>query len=173
MIEFKFGLFTSFLLFIWLIIEYTLLVPNYHQFSAYLSYIAVLIPVAGIYFGIRERKNKVNFGYISFKGAFRTGIIITLIVAVFVTIFVYVYYEYINPGFVNYLGAETEKKLLQDGVSRDEINASVEVIKYRYSLNIQMIQQLIFILIGGAVVSFVTAMLLKKITGIKQRKFNN
>lgn len=162
MIEFKYGLFSSFLLFIWLIFEYTLLVPNYHQLSSYVSIIAVFIPVAGIYFGIKERKNKTNYGYISFKEAFKTGIVITLIIAVSVVIFIYVYYEYINPDFVNYLGAETERKLLKDNVSRDEINAAVAVIKYRYSLNVQLIQQLIFILFGGTAISFIISVLLKK-----------
>lgn len=162
MVEFKYGLFSSFLLFIWLIFEYTLLVPNYHQLSSYLSIIAVLIPVAGIYFGIKERKNKTNYGYISFKESFKTGVVIILIIAVSAVIFIYVYYEYINPDFVNIIGAETEKKLLRENAGRDEINASVDAVKYSYSLNIQLIQKLIFILLGGTVASFVISMLLKK-----------
>lgn len=162
MIEFKYGLFSSFLLFIWLIFEYTLLLPKYYELSYYLSMIAVFIPAFGIYSGIKERKNKVNFGFISFKEAFKTGIIITIIISALVIMFIYIYYEYINPEFVNYLAAETEKTLLQENVNRDEINEAITVIRYRYSLNVQLISQLLFILIGGTGISFIVSVLLKK-----------
>ncbi len=163
MIELKYGLFSSFLLFVWMVFEYTLLVPNFHELGSFIGIIAAIIPVIGIYLGIREKKIKTNFGYITFGEAFKTGIVITFIIAVLIVIFTYVYYEYINPDFVNYLSAETEKSLLQKNTGRDEINAAVTIISYQYSLNVQIIQQLLFILVGGSVISFIISMLLKKV----------
>jgi hypothetical protein len=163
MVELKYGLFSSFLLFVWMVFEYTLLVPNYHEIGSYIGFVAAIIPVIGIYLGIREKRFKTNFGYITFSEAFKTGIVITFIIAVLIVIFTYVYYEYINPNFVNYLAAETEKSMLQNNAGRDEINAAVTVISYQYSLNIQIIQQLLFILVGGTVISFIISMLLKKV----------
>ena len=162
MTEIKYGLFSAFILIIWLIIQYTLLVPGYHEISYYMSFIVALIPAIGIFLGIKERKNIVNFGYISFKEAFKTGMIITLIIAAVVVIFIYVYYEYINPAFLNYLAAETERLMLQNNTGRDEINASITVIQYRYSLTIQLIMHLIFILLGGTAISFTASLLMKK-----------
>ncbi len=162
MVELKYGLFSSFLLFVWMIFEYTLLVPNYHELGSYIGIVAAIIPVIGIYLGIREKRFKTNFGYITFGEAFKTGMVITFIIAVLIVIFTYVYYEYINPDFVNYLAAETEKSLLQNNAGRDEINAAVTIIRYQYSLNVQIIQQLLFILVGGALISFIISTLLKK-----------
>jgi len=167
MVELKYGLFSSFLLFVWMVFEYTLLVPNYHELGSYIGIVAAIIPVIGIYLGIREKRYKTNFGYITFQEAFKTGIVITFIIAVLVVVFTYVYYEYINPGYVNYLAAETEKSMLQNNAGRDEINAAVTIIRYQYSLNIQIIQQLLFILVGGSVISFIISMLLKKVRRIK------
>lgn len=162
MTEFKYGLFSSFLLIIWMIIFYTLLIPNYHQFGSYISIIAFFIPFAGIYFGIKEKKLRSNFGYITLKDAFKTGMIITLIISVIMLVFVYIYYEYINPEVVNYLAAEAQRKLLSANASRDEINAELTIIKYQYSLNVQLIQQTLYVLAGGAIISFISSILLKK-----------
>lgn len=162
MTEFKYGLFSSFLLIVWMIIFYTLLIPNYHQFGSYVSVIAFFIPFAGIYFGIREKRIRSNFGYITFQDAFKTGMIITLIISVIMLVFVYVYFEYINPEFLNYLTAETQKKLLAINSSREEIEAELTIVKYDYSLNVQLIRQTLYVLAGGTIISFITAVLLKK-----------
>lgn len=162
MIEIKYGLFVSFLLFIWMIIVYTLLIPNYHQIGPYIGIAAALIPAAGIYPGIKERRDKVNFGYITYKDAFKTGLVITFFIAVMTVIFTYAYYTYINPGFIDYLSAETEKRLIEQGAGRDEINAAVTIVKYQFSLNIQLIQQLLFILIGGLILTTIASFILKR-----------
>ncbi len=167
MIELKYGLFVSFLLFIWMTIEYTLLVPNYYIIGSYIGIIAILIPIVGIYRGIKERRDKSNFGYIRFKDAFRTGIVITFIIAVFVVLFTYVYYSFINPDFVNYLAAATEKNLIQKNAGRDEINAAVTVVRYQFSFNVQIIQQLLFVLLGGATITLIVATLLKKVKKVR------
>lgn len=163
MIEIKYGLFCSFLLFVWLMIEYTLLIPNFHELGVFIGMVAILIPLTGIYFGIKEKRDKANFGYITFRDAFRTGIAITFIIVVMVVLFIYVYYEYINPGYVNFLAAETEKSLIQRGESREMINAELEVVKYQFSLNVQIIQQLLFALVGGTAITFIFSSILKKV----------
>ena len=162
MTELKYGMFTSFILFIWMIFEYTLLVPNFHELGLYIGIVAILIPVIGIFLGIRERREKTNFGYISFGEAFRTGIVITFIVAVMIVLFTYAYYEYMNPNYVNYLAAETEKALIKQNAGREEINAAVTIIRYQFSFNVQIIQQLLFILLGGTAITFIVSMILKK-----------
>ena len=163
MTEFKYGLFSSFLLIIWMIIVYTLLIPNYHQFGSYISILAFFIPFSGIYFGIKEKRLRSNYGYISFKDAFKTGtMVITLIITVIMIVFVYVYYEYINPDFVEYLVAETQKKLLENNATREEINTEITIVRYQYGLNVQLILQTLFVLAGGTITSFVTSLILKK-----------
>lgn len=162
MVELKYGLFSSFVLFVWMIIEYTLLVPIYYEIGIYLGIVAVLILVIGIFFAIKEIRDKTNFGYITFKDAFKIGTIITFTIAILVVLFIYIYYEYINPGYVNFLAAETEKNLFQKGAGRVEINAAVTVVRYQFGLSNQIIQQLLFIMLGGLAITFVLSMLLKR-----------
>ncbi len=162
MIEIKYGLFSAFVLFVWMIIEYTLLMPSLHDLGQYIGIVSAIIPIMGIYFGIKERRDKVNFGYISFKDAFRTGIVITFIIGVMIVVFTYIYYEYINPDFVNILSTETEKTLIQNNASRDDINAALEIVRYQYSFSVQIIQQLLFVFVGGTIISIVLAFFLKK-----------
>ncbi|MCY7362303.1 MAG: DUF4199 domain-containing protein [Ignavibacteria bacterium] len=162
MTEIKYGIFSSFLLFIWMVIEYTLLVPNFHEIGVYIGIVPVIIPVIGIYLGIKERREKINFGYITFKDAFRTGLVITFIVAIMIVLFIYVYYEFMNPNYVNFLAAETEKTLIKQNAGREEINAAVTIIKYQFSFNVQIIQQLLFILTGGTAITFILSMIMKR-----------
>ena len=61
MVELKYGLFSSFLLFVWMVFEYTLLVPNYHELGSYIGIVAAIIPVIGIYLGIREKRYKGGY----------------------------------------------------------------------------------------------------------------
>lgn len=167
MTELKYGIFSSFILFVWMIIQYTLLVPNFHELGYYVSIVSLIIASAGIYSGIKERRNKTNFGYITYKDAFRTGIVITFIMTIMIVVFTYVYYEYLNPNFVNFLAAETEKKLIQRNSGREEINAAVTIIKYQFSFNVQIIQQLLLMLLGGTIISAVAAYVLKRERRIK------
>jgi len=162
MTEIKYAIFSSFLLFIWMVIEYTLLVPNFHEIGVYIGIVPVIIPVIGIYLGIKERREKINFGYITFKEAFRTGLVITFIAAIMIVFFIYVYYEFMNPNYVNFLAAETEKTLIKQNAGREEINAAVTIIKYQFSFNVQIIQQLLFILTGGTAITFILSMIMKR-----------
>lgn len=160
--EFKFGLFTSFVFFVWMILVYTIIVPNFHESGEFVMFVSLIIPAVGIFFGIRERREKSNFGHITYKEAFKTGIVITFIVAVMIVLFTYLYFEFINPDYVNFLSAKSEKSMIEKGIPRDQINAALTVLRYQFSLNVQIIQQLLFVLIGGSVISAVFAFLLKK-----------
>ncbi|MFZ1322275.1 MAG: DUF4199 domain-containing protein [Ignavibacteria bacterium] len=160
--EFKFGLFTSFVFFVWMVLVYTIIVPNFYGAGEFIMFVSVFIPTIGIFFGIKERRDKSNFGHITYREAFRTGIVITFIISVMIVIFTYVYYEFINPDYVNFLIAKSEQSMISDNVPREQINAALTVTRYQFSLNVQIIQQLLFVLIGGSVISAVLAFLLKK-----------
>ncbi len=166
--EFKFGLFTSFILFVWMVMVYTIIVPNYHEAGNFVMFVSILIPVIGIFLGIKERKEKNNFGYITYKEAFKTGIVITFIIAVMIVLFTYVYYEYINPDYVNFLSAKSEQTMIEKNIPRDQIDNALTILRYQFSLNVQIIQQLLFVLIGGIVISIILSFLLKKEKRIKQ-----
>ncbi|MEZ4690449.1 MAG: DUF4199 family protein [Ignavibacteria bacterium] len=70
------------------------------------------------FISIREKKDQVQFRIYYFQRCIQTGMIITLIISVIMMVFVYVYYEYVNPEFLNYLIAEAQKKLLASSASR-------------------------------------------------------
>jgi len=162
MTELKYGIFTSFLLFIWMILVYTLIIPNFHQSKMFIGFLALIFPAIGIYFGIKERRDKTNFGFIKFKDAFRTGIVITFILTVMIVLFTYVYYKYVNPDYVNEVAYETEKALMQENLKREIIDAEIAEAKYKFRFDIQIIQQLLYVLIGGTLISAIASFLLKK-----------
>ncbi|MBK6506027.1 MAG: DUF4199 domain-containing protein [Ignavibacteria bacterium] len=162
MIEFKYGLFAAFIIFVMMIIEYTLIVPAVQKAGYYIGIIASVIPLLVIYPAIKERRDKTNFGYITFREGFRTGIVITFMIAVMIVIATYVYFEFINKGVAVRIADEAGQNLLAAGSSSESASSTVTFIKENYSLQSQIITRLLLIMIAGTVTSIITASMLKK-----------
>ncbi len=162
MIEFKYGLFAAFIIFVMMIVEYTLLVPAVQITGYYIGIIASVIPLLVIYPAIKERRDKTNFGYITFKEGFRTGIVITFMIAVMIVIATYVYFEFVNKGVAVRIADEAGQNLLAAGSTSESANSTVRFIKENYSLQSQIITRLLLIMIAGTGISIITASMLKK-----------
>lgn len=77
------------------------------------GYLAILISMLFVFFGIRHFRNRMNGGSLTFGEGLKVGVLIVLIPAVFFGLFTILYTELINPDWVtdyynNYI--ETLKK---------------------------------------------------------------
>ena len=162
MIEFKYSLLASFLIFVLMIIEYTLIVPALKETSFYLGILITILPLVLIYFAIREKRDRANFGYITFNEGMRCGIIITFTTAVIIVFSTYIYFEFVNRGFALKLSKEVEQILISEGEAREEIAETVEFIKLNYDLQSRISNNLLLILIAGAGISALSSNILKK-----------
>lgn len=162
MIELKYGLFSAFLIFILSIIEYTILVPSMNEGAFYAGILGTVLPLLMILPAIKERRNKLNFGYINFKEAFRSGLIISFMTTVMITVATYIYFEFVNKGLTSRLAQEVEQNLISSGVQRENLVASVNFVKTNYDLQTMIILRLVLILAAGTLISFISANLLKK-----------
>ncbi len=161
--EVNYALFNSAGICIWVLVEYLL---GFHstrmEIGQYTGYLANVIPITMLFLAIRERREKLNGGTLTFGQGMKTGIIISLITAVITTIFMYVYLTAVNPEFMN-LGMELQKqKLLQSGHSEAEVTASLESMKTMYSLPFQLGAILVITPIVGSVYSAIISAILRK-----------
>ncbi len=168
MIEFKYSIFISFLIFILMVIEYTLLVPALKETTFYLGLLITILPLSLIYFAIREKRDKVNFGFISFNEGLRTGIIITFATAIIIVFITYIYFEIINKGMALRLSKEVEHILISSATPRESIDKTMEFIELNYDLQSRISNNLLLILIAGSGISAICSNMLKK----SQRKQN-
>jgi hypothetical protein len=94
------------------------LYPLYRLAGYYIGIIASVIPLLVIYPAIKERRDKTNFGYITFREGFRTGIVITFMIAVMIVIATYVYFEFVNKGVAVRIAEEAGQNMLAAGSSK-------------------------------------------------------
>lgn len=130
--ELKYGLITGIGLSIYVFVEYLLgfhtIYPDIGEYSGYFS---AIIPVAAIFFSIKEKRNRSFNGIISFGQAFITGLVISVISAFILTAFFYFYNNNINPEGINYLVEWKANQMREENYSEEEIVATIEEYNVR------------------------------------------
>lgn len=146
-----------------MLLEYALgLHTTRMDIGQYCDYLANIIPITMLYLAIKEKRDKVLGGTLTFGQGMKTGVLISLITAAIVTIFWYVYLIAINPLFIE-LGIEFEKnKMVLSGMSEADVAAKLGSIKSMYSLPMQLGAILIFTPIVGSIYTAIISAILRK-----------
>lgn len=98
---------------------------NIEQYRYYVTLILLLLGIfISIYF---ERKN--NKGCIDFKNAVKCGILYTLVIALILAIFNYLYYKFIAVDAIDFFVADVRKKMEADKLKEENIVSTVEVVR--------------------------------------------
>src|SRR5436189_5650371 len=98
--EIKYGLYSGLAFSIWVMMEFTTGLHNNHMDVAqYSEMCAMFIPWIFIFTGIRNRKNSLQNGRLSFGEGVRAGLLISLVSSCLIAGFLYVYVNAINTGY--------------------------------------------------------------------------
>jgi MFS family permease len=156
----KFSLIYSLLVIALNLILYILgLATKMNWFSTIVMLIAVL---GSIYFGIISRRNNTLGGYISYGQGVGTGMLITVFASVIITIYSYVFMNYIDPDMMENIITETKKKMIEDGTSEEAIEASVGMMRKMQSPTTMAIFGFIGQMFYGLIASLIVAAFTKK-----------
>lgn len=117
-----------------------------------LGIIFTAIPI-GVLVAKLQRKGEMFL----FQDAFKSGIKVVGSAAIIVSLFTYVYFKFIDHEIVEQMIAESIAYNESVGATQEVIDASIEGIKQFLSPFIQATSTLMFTLIGGAVVSLLSA----------------
>ena len=159
----KFGIITGIGICAWILTEYLL---GFHttrlSVGQYSSYFAVAIPLVTLYFGIREKRDNYYGGKITVGAGIRTGLMISVISAIITTIFLIIYYNYINPDFIQIGLALQKHRMLVTGRTEMEIAKEMEKIREIFSFTHQLLYGILSTLGIGFMLSLAFSVLLKK-----------
>lgn len=145
------------------LIIYSLILYVANQtFNQALGYLSYLLLLAGILLGSFAYRNKVLGGTISYGNAFLTGLLITLFAGILASFFSFILIRYIDPGMVEQAIVRTEEKLLEKGLTEDQIEIAVERSKKFIGSPITVIVSLFFYALIGSILSLITAAIVKK-----------
>lgn len=143
----------------------TLFMLGYHSeniaMGQKLGWLGIIISVVGIALGMREYRNEVGQGVMSYGRGLGTGMLITLWSTLFSSIFNVVYFKFINPNFsemmLQFQLAEMEAK----GIPAANIDQAEGMIRMFTSAPMMTIFGTLAMVFGGFVVSLVLAAIFK------------
>jgi len=129
------------------------------------NWLGVLISIAGISLGMREWRNDVGQGVMSYGRGVGTGTLISVWAALFNAVFTLIYFMVINPGFtdaiVQFQMAEMERK----GMPAATIEQSEGVLRFMSSAPMLTIMATIMSVIFGVLLSLIIAAVIKSKPG--------
>ncbi|MBW6460560.1 MAG: DUF4199 domain-containing protein [Bacteroidales bacterium] len=126
---------------------------------AYLSYVILLI---GIILAQINFRNKHLGGYIEYGKAFMIGLLTSLVVAIIMGIYTYVFFKYIDPGAMEEAMTLAEQKMMESGLSDMDIEQGMSMVRKFQAPGIYTIFAVLGNFIIGIVFSLITAIFIKK-----------
>lgn len=113
--------------------------------TSYIDYFSGLIPLIGLYFGIRRKRERFMNGHISYGEAFREGMLISLFTGIFSVIFYLVFYR-IHPETL-----EMARNVYE-----------MPDATWNLVLAVELVVQFLASILGGLIFSLILAAVLKR-----------
>ncbi len=161
--EIRTGILLGVGLFLWLLLEFFLGFHttriDYHPFFTWLS---IVIPIAGIYWSMKSKRDRDFEGTISFVQALKSGFLVTSIMSLISPIMVFVYVSAINPLFFSTMLAHSKVMIEGLNISVVDKDKMIEESTRYFSTSSYVIQSFFGSLIVGVVLSLLTAALMKR-----------
>ncbi len=127
-----------------------------------LGYLGFIIIIAGLAIAMKSYRDNVLDGILPFGKAFGFGVLIVLISAVVTGIYGYLLYTVIDPDLMGKVMDVQTEKMLERGLSEDQVEQALEVSKRFMKPAFMFITGLITSLLVGVVLSLIIAAIFKK-----------
>jgi hypothetical protein len=127
---------------------------NVYVYRNYLTFLLILLCVFSTVL-LEKRKGK---GFLEFKKALQAGMTFSLVFAVFIALFNYVYYTFITPDTVDYFMSEAKNQMTADKIKPEDMPKYLESVKGNYG-SFRLIPPVLF---WGLIISLMAGALFSK-----------
>ncbi len=121
------------------------------------------VAIACLTIGIKARREETppaaEFGY---GAALWAGVLISIVSGVLTSLFTFVYWSFINPGFADVVVQDQVSKLEARGVTGDGLDKAEAMTKVMAAPLPQTVIALIFVVLFGTVIALVVAAFVKR-----------
>jgi hypothetical protein len=146
-----------------ILIVYSLVLYLAHQtYNQALGFLSYILLIAGIIIGSIAYRDKILGGFISYKDAFLTGLLITIFAGILSSFFTFILIRYIDPSIVEQSIAQAEEKLMNKGLSEDQIEMAMEKTRQFIGTPLMVLVGLLSFAFIGTIISLITAAIVKK-----------
>ncbi|MBS1659170.1 MAG: DUF4199 domain-containing protein [Chitinophagales bacterium] len=158
-VVFKYAIITALASFIFSLLVYLM---NLYT-SNWINYLAYVILFAGLIFAVKEHRDKNLGGFITFGQAFGTGFLFCIITGLIGVVTGYILMHYIAPDMVDEIMKVTEQRMVEKGMSEDQVSVAMEWTRKFMTPTWFAIWSVIMTAIFGAILSLIVAAIFKRV----------
>lgn len=123
----------------------------------------LILILLGVFIAIYAQKKKNN-GFLEFKDALKTGVVFCFVLGIIVSVFNYVYFEFISPDTLDYFLSNERKEAIAHNATAEQIKE----LESFYKAEKRPIRLLPSILFPGLIISLLAGALFQKKDPTKQ-----
>lgn len=159
------GLFTGIISILWLfggftIFSHLLNVPQ-ATIRTLTGGLSLVILFIGIFYAMKKSRTEMVGKTFSYLEAFKSGFVVSILVALIVSLFSFIYVKYLNPGFADDMVKEAQASLQASGTSAADMAKKLAGVRSEFSLRSQITNPLIVQTTIGTIFSLILAIFLK------------
>ena len=132
------------------------------ELKTVLKWLPTVAMIAIIILGLKSVADENKNREITFGTLFKTGMIITTIIAIISIVYFLVYINFIDTGFIEKVLDASRVQMAEKGLGEEQIDNAIEMTKKFMSPGIMVAFSLIGNLVFGAVTSLIGAGIFKK-----------
>ncbi len=125
------------------------------------SFLNVAATAVFVFMAIREVRHQ-NGGYLSFGTGFSTGMKVSLVGGILCSLFIYVYFAYINPSMINFIRMKQEEEMLKKGMSDEMVEKYAGNMEAWTTPGMMVVYSFVGMILIGLVASLISSAILKK-----------
>jgi hypothetical protein len=138
-----------------------------------LGYISYVIIIGGLYFAIKQYRDKEQNGFITYGKALGVGALVLLFASIIASIYTYIFFAYIDPNIINKILEMSQTKLLEKGMSDDQIQTALQMSAKFMKPGLMAIFGFIGQMFFGFILTLIVAAFLKKEQNLFATSENN
>lgn len=123
----------------------------------YRNYITFALLISGVFLSVYLKK-KNDKGFLEFKEAVKTGLLYSVVLAVILALFNYIYYSVITPDTIDYFLSEAKKAMIAHQIKTEDIPKYLESERGNFS-SYKLIPPILFF---GLISSLLAGLIMQK-----------
>jgi hypothetical protein len=161
--EIKYGVIFAAIVIVWVMFEHVMGYNSARQdIGEYTRLAGILIPIIGVFFGIKAKRDKDLAGAMTWGQGVKAGAAVAIVQTTITTLWFLIYALWINPQFMETMLAFERSKMLAAGTATAEVDASIAMMSKFYALPYFQMFQEAFGIISGVVFAIIFSLFLKR-----------
>ncbi len=119
----------------------------------------LFIPIV-LFFAMKEKR--ALLGHLSFGQGFGMGALVSLLGSIIISVFIYVYFTFLNPDIIQVIIETTETNLYSRGMDDDQVEQILEMQKPFFTPGWMSFFSLLIYTIVGVIFSLIVALVVKQ-----------